>query len=79
MSLSPQIEALLDDRDWEVIRAIQQITDEWSGSSPGIGDIVGRTGIPRTTIYGRLCKMKGYGLLTWEPGGQRTLRMLREV
>jgi DNA-binding IclR family transcriptional regulator len=47
------------------------------GRSPTLDELAAATGLPRRTVHTALVRLRGRGLVTWEPGRKGTLRFPR--
>lgn len=64
------------DKNNPVLRAVQNLTDEL-GYPPTFREVGKRVGLSSPdTVYRRLLALRGRGLVVWEDGKPRTLRVV---
>ncbi len=60
----------------EIVKAIRELTAEY-GYPPTMREVATRVGVSSSdTIYQRLKMLRTEGLITWEEGKPRTLRLI---
>lgn len=64
-------------RQSDVLDFIEKYQTDHNGRSPTVREIAKALGLTSTnSVYQHLCKLRAKGLLTWEPGAVRTIRIL---